>query len=175
MALAAGLVAAVFACGCDSQRASATPPAAVTTPQSATQSAAAPAARLASTHDLAADEALGGHTLQRHVGRSDAELRERLRREPEIGTASTYTDRQTAEVAVAAALDEGHGQLASWLQRRGQRPNLVLRYQNGKPLGRCLRRGRDEPIACTAARVVLRWDERRGRSYVLTSYPEPGR
>src|SRR5689334_10011971 len=49
------------------------------------------------THDLSADEADGGHTLQRHVGKSDAELIERLKREPQISSASTYTDRATAE------------------------------------------------------------------------------
>jgi hypothetical protein len=36
---------------------------------------------------------MGGHTLARHVGKTDAELIERLRREPQISSASTYTDR----------------------------------------------------------------------------------
>lgn len=128
----------------------------------------------ASSHDLAGDESLGGHTLQRHVGKSDADLRDRLRRETDIGTASTYTDRDTAESTVAAALAAGQRELASWTRRRGRRPNLVLRYEspNG-PLGRCLRRGRDAAEPCSGARVVLRWDERRQRFFVLTSYPEP--
>jgi Bacterial CdiA-CT RNAse A domain len=30
---------------------------------------------------LAADEAMGGHTLARHVGRTDAQLAERLQKE----------------------------------------------------------------------------------------------
>ena len=32
-------------------------------------------------YDLARDEARGGHTLERHVSKSDAELRERLQNE----------------------------------------------------------------------------------------------
>src|SRR5262245_3894317 len=58
----------------------------------------APAAQPAiPTRDLSLDESMGGHTLSRHVGKSDAELRDRLRREKQISAASTYTDRETAE------------------------------------------------------------------------------
>src|SRR5688572_22239367 len=51
----------------------------------------------AGRRDLTADESRGGHTLARHVGRSDEQLRERLQRERGISAASTYTDRDTAE------------------------------------------------------------------------------
>jgi hypothetical protein len=66
------------------------------TPDVATppHSTAAPVATVESPRrDLSVDEDMGGHTLARHVGKTDAELRERLRREPNISTASTYTDR----------------------------------------------------------------------------------
>src|SRR5262252_7387451 len=56
------------------------------------------------TRDLAADERAGGHTLTRHVGKSDAELAERLSREHDISAASTYTDALTAANVVGAAL-----------------------------------------------------------------------
>src|SRR5262245_17254362 len=78
--------------------------------------------------DLAVDESMGGHTLARHVAKSDAELAERLRRERQISAASTYTDRATAERSVGAALADGGGKLASWQKRSGRRPNLVLHY-----------------------------------------------
>ena len=45
--------------------------------------------------NLSDDEARGGHTLARHVGKSDGELRARLERE-RIAAASTYTDLGTA-------------------------------------------------------------------------------
>src|SRR5215510_5684202 len=78
------------------------------------------------SYDLAADERLGGHTLQRHVGRTDAQLAERLRRERNITAASTYTDRETASTVVGAALAESKSKVEAWLARRGSRPNLVL-------------------------------------------------
>jgi hypothetical protein len=127
--------------------------------------------------DLSADESMGGHTLARHVGRTDAELAERLRREPQISAASTYTDRAAAERAVGAALASAGRQLAAWEQRSGRRPNLVLHYteRGAQPLGRSLSRGDSQPVPAFRALVVLRWDERARRSYVLTSYPEAGR
>jgi hypothetical protein len=120
---------------------------------------------------------MGGHTLTRHVGRTDAELSDRLRREPQISSASTYTDRATAERAVGAALASAGDKLQAWLTRNGRRPNLVLHYSDrgGQPLGRSLSRGHETSSPCDRALVVLRWDDRRGRFYVLTSYPEADR
>jgi len=126
-----------------------------------------------SARDLAADESMGGHTLGRHVGRTDAQLADRLRRE-QISAASTWTDRETAERGVGAALAAADGKLSSWEHRSGRRPNLVLHYtdRTGAPLGRSLFRGARASIACDRALVVLKWDERRDRFFVLTSYPD---
>lgn len=136
--------------------------------------AAAPQAKAPAGYDLAADEALGGHTLARHVGKTDEQLAARLRNEPQISAASTYTDRATAERAVGAAIAAEKSKLSAWENRRGRRPNLVLHYAepSGKPLGRSLARGQAKAAAASRATVVLRWDERRARYYVLTSYPE---
>ncbi len=120
---------------------------------------------------------MGGHTLARHVGKSDAELAERLQRERQISAASTYTDRATAERSVGAALAEGGGRLRSWMRRSGGRPNLVLHYvePSRRPIGRSLTRGGSRTDLCIRALVVLRWDDRKNRYYVLTSYPEADR
>ncbi len=73
----------------------------------------------AKRRDLLRDEKRGGHTLARHVGLSDAELRERLRRDQRISAASTYTDRATAEEAVAAAIKAGRKRIDQWVSRDG--------------------------------------------------------
>ena len=57
------------------------------------------------TRDLSQDERFGGHVLRKHVGQSEADLRRRLQREENITTASTYTDRNTAEHVVGAAAE----------------------------------------------------------------------
>ena len=123
-------------------------------------------------YDLAADERRGGHTLARHVGRTDEQLRERLRQEPNISAASTYTDRQTAERVVGDAIKASNATLSQWRAREGRRPNLVLDRGAPAPIGRSLRRGQRQAVDCAHAVVVLRWDDRASRDFVLTSYPE---
>jgi Bacterial CdiA-CT RNAse A domain len=146
-------------------------------PAAAAARTSEPAADRTPARDLSQDESMGGHTLRRHVGKTDAELRDRLRAEPQISAASTYTDRATAERAVGAAIAEGGRKLANWTSRSGRRPNLVLDYRDrsGQSLGRSYARGQPAAVPCDQAVVVLRWDERRDRYYVLTSYPEASR
>jgi hypothetical protein len=128
----------------------------------------------AERYDLARDENRGGHTLSRHLGRTDAELRERLAREPNISAASTWTDRDTAEVTIAEALRAERGRIDNWLRRGTPRTNLALQYNAGRAIGRSLRRGDGHTVDCTRAVIVLRADGPNS-FYVLTSYPEANR
>lgn len=127
---------------------------------------------LAPRRDLSKDESRGGHTIARHVARTDAQLRERLRAEPALSVASTYTDLVTAETTVERAVQASAGQVRNWTARRGRRPNLAIDYTASAPVGRSLRRNARAASPCANAVVVLRWDERRNDSYVLTSYPD---
>lgn len=138
------------------------------------QPARAEAAAGGVPYDLAGDEALGGHTIARHVGKSDDDLRARLRREPQISAASTYTDLATARRVVGVALAQSRGRVQAWAGRRGPRPNLVVDYAEpgGRAIGRALRRGARASTDATRALVVLRWLQREQRWIVLTSYPE---
>src|SRR6201993_1342826 len=79
--------------------------------------------------DLSQDESAGGHTLRKHVGRSDDELRDRLRHERNISAASTWTDRETAEHAVGTALAQDRDKIDRWLNRSGGHANLVVDYE----------------------------------------------
>jgi Bacterial CdiA-CT RNAse A domain len=127
--------------------------------------------------DLAADERCGGHTVARHVGKTNRDLADRLRQQPDISAASTYTDLPIAETVVGAALARESGRIATWSARRGSRPNLALRYtaSGPQPIGRSWQRGRTAPDGCFQAVVVLRWDVPRDAFCVLTSYPEVAR
>jgi hypothetical protein len=123
--------------------------------------------------DLSQDEAAGGHTLRRHVGKSSSDLRERLHREPDISAASSYIDRETAEHVVGTVLQQARDRIERWLNRPGRHPNLVLDYR-GDPnhaIGSTLNRGETDVRPCSDAIVVLRWDSET-RYHVLTSYPE---
>jgi hypothetical protein len=168
--MAALALVCLSACGGD-----ATPNAA---PGGAAASSAQPAAdsgARAETHgarrNLEIDEQHGGHTLRKHVGRSDQELLERLERE-NISASSTWTDRASAEEAVGEVL-EHNSKLERWLDRSGRKPNLVLDYHGSPahPVGRCIARGSTTAVPAYDATVVLKaYGE--NDFYVLTAYPE---
>ena len=123
----------------------------------------------ARVRDLSIDEMRGGHTLARHVGRSDEQLRERLILE-EISAASTWPDRATAERIVTLALARDTEKIVEWKNRSGPRPNLALHYRGDEVIGRSLRPGAKETRSCRNAVIVLKWA---GTDwFVLTAYPD---
>jgi len=129
------------------------------------------AGQAAERYDLSTDENRGGHTLARHVARTDGELRERLHREPNISAASVWMDRETAEETIAEALRAERGRIQSWMRRGYPRANLTLHYEARRDVGRSLRQGETEPVSCRDAVIVLRADGP-DEFYVLTAYPE---
>jgi len=122
-------------------------------------------------YDLARDEQRGGHTLDKHVGHSDDQLRERLDRERDISAASTWTDLPSAEETVAAALRANQSRIDRWNDRGYPRPNLALHFDAGHPIGRTMHHGQNSSEPCSGAVVVLK-AERDGGFFVLTTYPE---
>lgn len=143
-------------------------------PVAATGGGASSAAEGGSAHryNLERDEERGGHTLKKHVGRTDQELLERLDRERNISASSTWTNRELAEEAVGETL-EHNSKLERWLDRSGRKPNLVLDYHGSPshPVGRCIARGSTEAVPAYDALVVLKAYGDRD-FYVLTTYPE---
>ena len=61
--------------------------------------------------------------------RDDARRHHRLHREPQISSASTYTDRETAERVIAVALRADNRAFTAWRDRTGRRPNFAVRYR----------------------------------------------
>lgn len=123
--------------------------------------------------DLSKDEASGGHTLAKHVGKTDAELLARMKKELRIASSSTFTDRALAERIVGETLLRESHLIDKWLARVGSRPNLVLHYRGDPqlPIGRCLNRRDKEPRPAWDAVVILKWHPTK-RYFVLTAYPE---
>jgi hypothetical protein len=173
LTLAVSGLVALGAWGCEADRGTGLRRTEPTGTADPVRSAAAPAP-VRAARDLAEDEARGGHTLARHVGLTDDDLRTRLRRERRISAASTWTDRATAERVVYAAIAASADRVGRWAARTGRRPNLALDYRgrSGTPLGRSLVRGTRRAVECLDATVVLKWDVAHGDYFVLTAYPE---
>lgn len=122
--------------------------------------------------DLSQDEQHRGHTLQKHVGRTDQQLLERLAEERDINSASTYTDRDAAEITVGAALEKNRSKIEAWIHQGPNRSNLAFDYSGDghTQIGRSIHRNATQSVPCYGAKVVLK---AAGESfYVLTSYPE---
>ncbi|MEO8539833.1 MAG: RNase A-like domain-containing protein [bacterium] len=136
--------------------------------RTATPTTATPAASSA-TRDLSLDEAQGGHTLARHVGRTDQDLAARLKAEPDISAASSYFDRATAERSVGAVLAKKASDIQKW-EKATSHANLAFRLDLGAPVGRSLKRGASKAVDVHSVVVVLAWNN--GNWFVLTSYPE---
>lgn len=122
-------------------------------------------------YDLSGDEQRGGHTLRKHVGRTDEELRQRLEQERDISAASTWTDRAAAEETVGEALRVQRDRIQSWQARGYPRANFALHFDAGKVIGRSMRHGDGQASPCTRAVIVLKADGE-DSFYVLTTYPE---
>ncbi len=122
--------------------------------------------------DLAAEEAAGGHTIARHVAKSDAYLLNRLATEsiPAAGTFATLGD---AERAVSDAIRANQVAITQWAASGAQRV-LPLTYQAGRDIGTVIVRGATAPRAAQVVRVVLRRTTVARKVYfVLTAYPVP--
>jgi hypothetical protein len=121
-------------------------------------------------YDLSRDEGRG-HTLKKHVGRTDEELLERLQKERDISAASTWTDRGTAEETLGQAFQAEHDKIENWERRGFPRSNLALHFDAGRVIGRSIRQGENKSTPCTSAVIVLKADGPQS-FFVLTTYPE---
>ncbi|WP_337747951.1 RNase A-like domain-containing protein, partial [Gracilibacillus saliphilus] len=120
---------------------------------------------------LATHEAKGGHLIERHVGKSDDELLERIKNNPRINGSSTFKDRAVAEKVASKVLSDIDNKKAieSWLSNPQSKSTLVLTYEGTEVIGRGVKRGSTTIKNMTNARIVLKKD--RDGNYILTGYP----
>ncbi|MGG3846409.1 RNase A-like domain-containing protein [Aeribacillus composti] len=120
---------------------------------------------------LAAHEARGGHLISRHVGKTDAELLQRLKDNPKITGASTFKDRATAEKVASEVLNDPNNKkiIQAWLSNPKSKSTLVLPYQGTEIIGRGVHKGSTTVEHMSNAKIVLKKDE--AGNFILTGYP----
>jgi hypothetical protein len=140
--------------------------------------AAVGAARLiavrAGTIDLWAEEAAGGHTIEKHVAKTEADLRLRLVQEPKIPAASSFRNLAEAEQFVSQALRSNASAVQTWASTA--RPGAIYRfvYQAGRSAGYGVVRATGKMQQMTVIRVVLQKTALDNKIYfVLTAFVEP--
>jgi len=111
-----------------------------------------------------------GHLIKKHIGKTDAELLQRLQNDSRITGSSTFTDRATAEKIVATVLNNPRNQarIQSWLNSPRDN-NLILRYHGTEIIGRGVIKGSTTVEDMSNAKIVLKKDK--NGSFILTGYP----
>src|SRR5437016_14358790 len=74
---------------------------------------------------LEAHENAGGHLLERHVGKTPEDLSARLASDKDIDAASSFTDKATAEKAVAETIETNQAKIDSWLASGAKSPLAI--------------------------------------------------
>lgn len=122
---------------------------------------------------LAAQEAAGGHTIARHIGRTEAQLRARLAAQPSIPAASTFATLAQAERAVGSVLRANSQAIATWAGTAA--PNATRAFVGPfAGAGSGVVRATGQLTRMNSVRVVLRKQIANGRLYyVLTAFPIP--
>jgi hypothetical protein len=126
--------------------------------------------------DPVGDENYGGHAEAKHVGRSDGQLGDRLAKEPETPTASTYENATDAKRFSQQVIDTRKQQISNWLKSNPTKPQGFQLENTGEPTGRSLSRADwqqgNGARRVVGARVVLKADPAApGGYFILTSFP----
>ncbi len=120
---------------------------------------------------VSSHESAGGHTGERHVGRSENWLRQRLRNEPNLEHASSFRNESAANRTQGRFTRRFREQIQTWL--RGNQARFVRDIDMGQPIGIVLERGSSCANQTSRARVVLVRDNSTLGWHFLTSFPIP--
>ncbi|NEP11258.1 MAG: hypothetical protein F6K14_13815 [Symploca sp. SIO2C1] len=123
---------------------------------------------------LQQQEALGGRTIARHIGKSDQQLVERLIDAPRISAVSTYYDLTSATTNIQAALIANASTLNNWVTGAaiGEKRSINYSPSATPPFGRVASRppSLSNIADSSKLRVVMKKTEN-GGCLLLTSYP----
>ena len=124
--------------------------------------------------DLDSHENAEGHTEDKHVGRSESWLRNRLQREPNLPMASSFRNEAIANRTQGQFVKQFRAEIEAWLKSGRGKP-LMIEFDMGEPLGIVVERGRNggfQPaVETTRARVVVVRDNSAMGWHILTSFP----
>lgn len=119
---------------------------------------------------LLEQESKGGHTVDRHVAKSEAWLIDRLRKEPNIPAASSFPDRVTARKVIGLALQPDKSDLDSWADGANRGEVAEIRMAFEQPIGRLVPRGSASAVPAHGLRLFVMADGS-GSCHLLTAYP----
>ncbi|MGF6954541.1 RNase A-like domain-containing protein [Paraburkholderia youngii] len=122
-------------------------------------------------HEAKEGSRIGGHTLLKHVGRTEAQLRERLVNEPQRKVVSSFTNRGTAELAISEVMSSNAIRLRAWAQNPTRDITLTLIKHVAGDVGYGISRATGKLTKMNRVTVFLKYEPYNGMPYyVLTAY-----
>lgn len=116
---------------------------------------------------------IGGHTIRKHVAKTDEERLARLAQNPNLKAATSFESLQHAEKFITAALRANRFKIIRWANTQRSREALAITWHAGTKTGYGFRQGSQIKWPATHVRIVLVCKEFRGLPYyILTAYPE---
>jgi hypothetical protein len=118
------------------------------------------------------DEKFLGHTLARHVGKSQDWLEGRLVGDRHKKFASSYKDLETANKVIKEVILENHEKIQDWLENKPNKKRLSLSKDFKAKIGIVLTRDQKTVKDCNIAVLVLKRVSRDAKDFfIITSYP----
>jgi hypothetical protein len=123
---------------------------------------------------LLEEETAGGHTIAKHVGRTESQLRARLVAERNIPAASSFKTLDAAEGVVSEAIQANVGSIRQWAVRAAVGDRFRIVFNSTRVVGYGVVRATNRLQDMKKVLVVLEKTNIGGKIYfVLTSFPVP--
>lgn len=126
-------------------------------------------------HESMSGAAGGGHTVERHIGKTAEELFARLERRPSLPATSSFGSIRDAENFTSKVLSDNRARIQMWIKHvpPGMKAKMELEGVFARQTGILVRRGVSQVIPCYRVRIVLRFEQWNGKPYfVLTAFPK---
>jgi hypothetical protein len=120
-------------------------------------------------HEAMPGSRIGGHTIAKHVGRSEAELWARLAAEPRIKVASSFESLSVAEDAISMVMRSNTSRVKVWAASNASQMCLI--QDVGSKVGYGVIRSTGEFVPLSKVKLFLRRGVHNGMPYfILTAY-----
>ncbi len=117
------------------------------------------------------DEEFNGHTLEKHIGKSNDWLDGRLAGSRHEKFVSSYIDLSTASDVIKEIILENESKIKHWLEDQ-DKDKLILIKKCDKKIGVAMKKKDKEAKDCNVGVVILKRSHKTSdKFYIITSYP----
>ena len=121
-------------------------------------------------HNIDSHEEAGGHTGERHIGKSEEWLKNRLKEEPNIPMASSFYSKEHANWAQNMVVRKHRKEIDAWL-KSGQTKPLIIDIAMQSIIGKVLKRGKNKAVPTKKVRAIVVKNPDLNSWHFKTSFP----